>query len=76
VLAGGRYDYLASHFGFNRSEGLNSAGWAAGIDRLALVLESLESRRPKMALIKEKDPNLIGITFVIVRLLNFAIKPF
>ena len=68
VLAGGRYDYLASHFGYNRSEGLNCAGWAAGIDRLALVLDYLDSKKPKLSLVRDKS--LIGVTFVIVNTYN------
>ena len=42
LLAGGRYDYLATQFGYNRGESLSSVGWAAGINRLVMILEYLE----------------------------------
>ena len=42
LLAGGRYDYLASYLsGKNKRERLPAIGWAAGIDRLVLILQAL-----------------------------------
>ena len=43
LLAGGRYDYLATQFGYNRGASLSSVGWAAGINRLVLILEHMNS---------------------------------
>lgn len=39
VLAGGRYDNLSKCFG---SDSIPAVGWAAGMDRLALILKGME----------------------------------
>lgn len=39
ILAGGRYDNLATQFGYSKP--LPSVGWAAGINRLVLIIEHL-----------------------------------
>jgi histidyl-tRNA synthetase len=41
LLAGGRYDYLANQFGY-KGKHLPSVGWAAGVDRIMMVLQALE----------------------------------
>jgi histidyl-tRNA synthetase len=44
VLAGGRYDELIAQMGGNRTPGI---GWAAGVERLAMLVEEVpESARP------------------------------
>ena len=46
LLAGGRYDYLASYLSGddnNKRERLPAIGWAAGVDRLTLLLEALDN---------------------------------
>ena len=48
LLAGGRYDYLASYLSGDdnkRRERLPAIGWAAGVDRLALLLEALDNQK-------------------------------
>lgn len=46
LLAGGRYDYLAAVLaGDKKRTRLPAIGWAAGIDRLCILLEDLESSR-------------------------------
>ena len=43
LLAGGRYDYLAAILsGDKKRARLPAVGWAAGVDRLCLILEDLE----------------------------------
>ena len=42
ILAGGRYDYLASQFGYSKVESLSSIGWAAGMNRLVMILEYMQ----------------------------------
>ena len=44
-VAGGRYDYLSSKFGKNAP----AIGWAAGIDRLAIVTDLLNQMPEKKA---------------------------
>ena len=44
LLAGGRYDYLANQFGY-RGKHLPAVGWAAGVDRIMMVLQSLEEKK-------------------------------
>ena len=48
VLAGGRYDYLASYLlgkgkPNEKRQKLPAIGWAAGIDRLALIVDALNA---------------------------------
>ena len=43
LLAGGRYDYLASQFGHKGI--LPAVGWAAGINRLVLILEFMQQQK-------------------------------
>jgi len=45
VLAGGRYDTLSKQLGGN--EAIPAVGWASGLERLTLLLEDLESKKPK-----------------------------
>ena len=44
LIAGGRYDHLASIY-TNGKINLPAIGWAAGIDRLALILEHVLSNQ-------------------------------
>jgi histidyl-tRNA synthetase len=50
VLAGGRYDGLVESLGGPATAGV---GWAAGIERLAMLLEEPETVRPDVGLIDE-----------------------
>ena len=46
LLAGGRYDYLAAVLrGDKKRIRLPAIGWAAGVDRLCLIMEDLEMNR-------------------------------
>ena len=50
VLAGGRYDSLTSTMGFQKTPGI---GWAAGIERLSLMLDKqlIQPKKRPIALI-------------------------
>ena len=52
VLAGGRYDGLIGSLGGPETPGV---GWAAGIERLAMLLAEPEVERPNFAVIVEDD---------------------
>ena len=43
ILAGGRYDYLALHFGYGRGDSLAATGWAAGMNRITLLLDYMKN---------------------------------
>lgn len=46
LLAGGRYNYLAAVLrGDKKRIPLPAIGWAAGVDRLCLILEDLEMKK-------------------------------
>ena len=42
LIAGGRYDYLASQFDYKGNKILPAIGWAGGIDRIAILLGKLD----------------------------------
>ena len=44
VLAGGRYDGLLGSLGYKHGDDIPGIGWAAGIDRLKLLMEEGEQR--------------------------------
>ncbi|MEL6874168.1 MAG: histidine--tRNA ligase [Pseudomonadota bacterium] len=48
VLAGGRYDGLIEALGGNA---MPAVGWAAGIERLAMLVEGLEPEKPELAIL-------------------------
>ncbi|KQM61844.1 MULTISPECIES: histidine--tRNA ligase [unclassified Sphingomonas] len=52
VLAGGRYDGLIESLGGPATPGV---GWAAGIERLAMLLEEPSSVRPDVVIVSDKD---------------------
>ncbi len=52
VLAGGRYDGLIGNLGGPETPGV---GWAAGIERLAMLIAEPESERPDVAVVVEDD---------------------
>ncbi len=52
VLAGGRYDGLVESLGGPATAGV---GWAAGVERLAMLLEEPASARPEVVLVVEDD---------------------
>ena len=54
VLAGGRYDGLIESLGGNPTPGV---GWAAGIERLAMLVDEPKADRPLIAVIPD-NPNL------------------
>jgi len=58
VLAGGRYDDLSLQF-INKS--IPAIGWAAGLDRLALLLEASEI---KNTVIPNKQKKLVVLSFL------------
>lgn len=52
VLAGGRYDGLVESLGGQPTPGV---GWAAGIERLAMLLDEPEAVGPQVAIVVEAD---------------------
>jgi histidyl-tRNA synthetase len=52
VLAGGRYDGLVESLGGPATAGV---GWAAGVERLAMLLEEPATARPDVVLVVEND---------------------
>ncbi|WP_082463220.1 histidine--tRNA ligase [Sphingomonas sp. Leaf34] len=52
VLAGGRYDGLIGSLGGPETAGV---GWAAGVERLAMLLEDRIVERPMLAIVSEDD---------------------
>ncbi|KQN92333.1 histidine--tRNA ligase [Sphingomonas sp. Leaf231] len=52
VLAGGRYDGLVESLGGPATAGV---GWAAGVERLAMLLEEPTAARPVVVLVVEDD---------------------
>ncbi|SIN59968.1 histidyl-tRNA synthetase [Parasphingorhabdus marina DSM 22363] len=52
VLAGGRYDGLIEALGGNA---MPAVGWAAGIERLAMLVEGVEPDRPELAVLPMGD---------------------
>lgn len=60
ILAGGRYDYLASQFGYSKAESLSSIGWAAGMNRLVMILDYMQKNQA-MGIPKYRPLEAIGI---------------
>jgi len=59
VLAGGRYDGLIENMG---GPGTPAVGWAAGIERLAMLIDEPRGEGPTVALVLESDElNYVGI---------------
>jgi histidyl-tRNA synthetase len=52
VIAGGRYDGLIEALGGPHTP---AVGWAAGIERLAMLIDSPESKRPHVAIIPNRQ---------------------
>ncbi len=52
VLAGGRYDGLIESLGGPATPGV---GWAAGIERLAMLLQEPSAVRPDVVIVSDKD---------------------
>ena len=61
LLAGGRYDYLAGIYTEGKHH-IPAIGWAAGIDRLVILLESLGSKEDTVKV----APHL-GITTILTK---------
>jgi histidyl-tRNA synthetase len=62
VLAGGRYDGLVESLGGPHTP---AVGWAAGVERLAMLVEEPSSQTPTFAIVVEDDELIeLGIWFV------------
>jgi len=62
VLGGGRYDGLIENLG---GPSTPAVGWAAGIERLAMLVDAPEPDRPLIVVFSEsnsQDANVIGLT--------------
>ncbi|MCP8892121.1 histidine--tRNA ligase [Sphingomonas faeni] len=56
VLAGGRYDGLIGSLGGPETAGV---GWAAGVERLAMLLEEPTEQRPQVIVVAEDDDSIL-----------------
>ena len=75
VLAGGRYDGLAEALGGPPTPGV---GWAAGMERLAMLMKEPSSRKPSIGVVTEADA-LAGLAMKIAtacRSENFVTETF
>lgn len=59
VLAGGRYDGLIGSLGGPETPGV---GWAAGVERLAMLIEKPDHELPNFALVVENDDLMAAAT--------------
>ena len=59
VIAGGRYDGLIEQLGGPHTP---AVGWAAGIERLAMLIDAPEVETARIAIVAD-DPNMIGETY-------------
>ena len=67
VLGGGRYDGLIENLG---GPSTPAVGWAAGIERLAMLVDAPEPDRPLIVVFSEsnsQDANVIGLTAALRR---------
>lgn len=67
VLGGGRYDGLIENLG---GPATPAVGWAAGIERLAMLVHAPEADRPQIVVFSEsnsQDANVIGLTTALRR---------
>jgi histidyl-tRNA synthetase len=67
VLAGGRYDGLIEALGGPHTPAI---GWAAGIERLAMMIEAPKPERPRLAVIADKpaqEQEAVAITAALRR---------
>ena len=71
ILAGGRYDDLSILISKNKFPGV---GWAAGIERLALLIDSQNSMSPLVCLISQSDLFDQLILKIYKRLINENIR--
>ena len=71
VLAGGRYDGLVESLGGPATAGV---GWAAGVERLAMLLDEAADERPDIVVVAGNDYALEGAIQLlnIVRRLDFS----
>jgi histidyl-tRNA synthetase len=65
VLAGGRYDGLVESLGGPATAGV---GWAAGVERLAMLLDEPAAARPDVAVVVEDDASLPNAIAALARL--------
>ena len=54
VLAGGRYDGLVEALGGPHTPAI---GWAAGIERLSMMIDAPEAERPLIGIVADDDPS-------------------
>jgi histidyl-tRNA synthetase len=64
VLAGGRYDGLIGSLGGPETAGV---GWAAGVERLAMLIEDPEAERPDVLIVAEEDDALFAALSSVAR---------
>jgi histidyl-tRNA synthetase len=66
VIAGGRYDGLIETLGGPHTP---AVGWAAGIERLAMMIEAPDIEAPQLILIPDSDEDL-DVCFALLRILR------
>jgi histidyl-tRNA synthetase len=73
VLGGGRYDGLIEHLGGPHTP---AVGWAAGIERLAMLLDAPASAQRVLALVVESDEQrLINVAGMIAKAIRHSAGP-
>ena len=65
VVGGGRYDGLIETLGGPHTP---AVGWAAGIERLAMLIKQVDDERPNFAVILEADDRLYDAVAIAARL--------
>jgi histidyl-tRNA synthetase len=65
VLAGGRYDGLIGSLGGSETAGV---GWAAGVERLAMLLEEPVEQRAQVIVVAEDDDSILDAIALISNL--------
>lgn len=67
VLGGGRYDGLIENLGGNPTP---AVGWAAGIERLAMLITEPKQKAVELILIPDEDGDLAAATYILRVLRN------
>lgn len=65
VLAGGRYDGLIGSLGGPETAGV---GWAAGVERLAMLIEEPAGAGPEIIVIPDDETHMLAATGIIAKL--------
>ncbi len=73
VLGGGRYDGLIETLGGPHTP---AVGWAAGLERLAMLIEAPDRERPSVAIVDDSGRSVEGVTMIAAALRQAGIATF